>query len=567
MQGGDARHIITLSPTSSNATLPTLVFSKVGSFDVGRVSLKVDEKRCSRKQLIIKLDDHSNYYVSSDGMNPSYHKKYNKDDFIQMTKNQEYELEDGDQLSLLYEMYALNVSIASNPNFVAPKKPVSAAPSTSSPSIPVSKTSILKRKDPDTTPAAAAAVPPPPKDMDDYSDFLSSSSTATTTFTTTTSSSSKPSSQSDNSDVATIKKQKMSDLPECEYGKKCFRKNPQHFLEYSHPWKNEPTSSSSSDTPANSTKTSTTPTSSPASSQSSATTTSVTAQPIATKTNNTNQNNNNNNNNSSSSSATTSSSTSTAAPKVTSSSTTSLPSSSSSSSSSTVAPKVASSSSTTPSTSTTTSATTKSIYQKKKPTEIKNRQLTFPFISTFIYNFDAKKATDVAGPEIAEYLNVHKGEDDIKLIMVVDKSIYSQTLVNDFKKYINDKRFEIKSFDITNDKDQFKTDTRFYATETTWRLKRTAQNKILYDIAGVEELEKNTKTKYPNTGKAGCIYPVTLDVDNVLHSEYGMDALFLLIGPNLNDKKPDCLHDHEEATPVLADTYRQLFTLLDNYNC
>jgi len=31
------------------------------------------------------------------------------------------------------------------------------------------------------------------------------------------------------------KKSKLEDKPACQYGAKCYRKNPQHFKEYSHP--------------------------------------------------------------------------------------------------------------------------------------------------------------------------------------------------------------------------------------------------------------------------------------------------------------------------------------------
>lgn len=41
------------------------------------------------------------------------------------------------------------------------------------------------------------------------------------------------------------KKTKADQLPECPYGARCYRKNPQHFLEYSHPKKSKTDTSDS----------------------------------------------------------------------------------------------------------------------------------------------------------------------------------------------------------------------------------------------------------------------------------------------------------------------------------
>ncbi|EFA79217.1 hypothetical protein PPL_08045 [Heterostelium album PN500] len=479
------RHLIHLKSINKAENLLDHTYKATGTYEIGRGSLGISEKKCSRKQILIKLDEHSNYYLISNGINPSYLKKYDKDYFVQMTKDEEYVLEDGDSFSMLYEMLTFTVVIEVNTEFV------------------------------------------------DYSKKTSSS-----TASTTTSSNNKRKDIDDNNDDDTNEKdtntKKQKSLPECPYGKSCYRKNEEHFKEFSHPWKDTKDSKDEKKT----TTTTTTATNKKDDSKdkngaasSTTSTTSATAKPTTTAT---------------SSSTTTATTTTTT----------------------TTSPPSTSTASATNNGSTNGSNNGKPNYKKKKQVSSnKQRSLYFPFISTFVYNFKVDIATDIAITEIKSYLEFHKEEDDIKLIMCIDKSIYNDSIATKLTKGVGDERFSIVQCDSATSVEQFNVGCRFVASETTWRLKRTPQNKQLYDIIGEATFDAEVKQRYPKPGTAGNIYAVPIkDQQSKAAKEFNIDAIFLTIGPNMNDKKSNYIEDIDDATPLLTQTYQSLFSKLDNYD-
>uniref|UniRef100_UPI0008521CB8 DDB_G0293866 n=1 Tax=Dictyostelium discoideum TaxID=44689 RepID=UPI0008521CB8 len=214
-------------------------------------------------------------------------------------------------------------------------------------------------------------------------------------------------------------------------------------------------------------------------------------------------------------------------------------------------------------------------YRKKRLTDaLKERSLAFPFISTSTFGFNIDDATEISANAISEYLHFHEKEDDIKLKMMVEKSIYSDNLIQSFKKHFNDKwdkRFEIIKIENSNSLEQFNLGCKLFATESTWRLKKTPQNKQLYEMLDTGTFEKVTKNLYPNCGKIGKVYPISLQnnkqlVNSILHKEYGIDIVILVLGVNMNPNKPDAFKENSElAKPLLLETYHSLFNALDNF--
>ncbi|GAM25347.1 hypothetical protein SAMD00019534_085220 [Acytostelium subglobosum LB1] len=111
-----------------------------------------------------------------------------------------------------------------------------------------------------------------------------------------------------------------------------------------------------------------------------------------------------------------------------------------------------------------------------------------------------KKAIDIAFKELGTYLSFQAGEDDIRLVLFVDKV----TLVNDKvnKEIEDDSRLKVYVQDTVNSLDYLNdigsgAPCRFMAVESSWRLKRTENNKMLYQAAGLS-FEKETKTRHPD---------------------------------------------------------------------
>lgn len=156
-------------------------YDKYGSYTIGRGDFDIQEKKCSRKQIsIIRNTDNSNYIVCN-GVNPSYLKKNDQEFFVQMVKDQNYPIENGDCFSMIYESFTFQVMVESK-----------------------IKQTVVK--------------PPTSTTNDDKKRKVI---------------------ENEGNKGDEKKKKKDEQLPICPHGPSCYRKNPNHFEEYSHPWKNE----------------------------------------------------------------------------------------------------------------------------------------------------------------------------------------------------------------------------------------------------------------------------------------------------------------------------------------
>ncbi|EGC39492.1 hypothetical protein DICPUDRAFT_26757 [Dictyostelium purpureum] len=461
-----------------------IVYDKAGTFSIGRGSFeKLQEKKCSRKQVSIIINDDNSYYISSNGVNPSYLKKHDEEYFVQMNKDQNYVLNDKDCFSLLFEMFTFMVVFESNE-----------------------------------------------KINSNNNSNIGNSSNKGSNSNDSSSVGSANDSSSNKNNKRKLEQEQTDDKPKkmCPYGANCFRKNPAHFEEFDHndidkkqqqkqhkdDGDNESLQKQQQQQKQNEND-------------------EQSKQSENKKINNTNVNGNSISNNN----------------KPSQQLKQEQEQENNSNIGKIIGPK----------------------YKKKKLTDaLKERSLAFPFISTTTFEYDIEKATEIAAKAISEYLSFHEQDgDDIKLKMMVEKSVYSDQLIENFKKLFNnkwDKRFEIVKINNSNSLEQFNCNCKLFASETNWRLKKTPQNKVLYDEMLDGQFEKETKNRFPNPGKIGKVYPIPISNSNcILKKEYGVETVVLVLGPNMSEKKPDQFKDYKEASPILLESYHSLFSVLDNF--
>eukprot|EP01132_Coremiostelium_polycephalum_P003618 gene3618-4504_t len=530
-------------------------FSTIGSHDIGRGILGIEEKKCSRKQLTINIKKDHSITVNSSAINPSYLKKSNQDYFTLMNKSEEYKLEDGDHFSLLYEKYTFSVSIKDNK-----KNSIGTTGGGNS-------SSINKRKEPDQI-GNQQQQQQQQKTDNNAIKIIEKKSQPSTMMDQDIQQKTKNNDYDEEDDSP----QPPPNKKPCPFGSNCYRKNPDHFIQFSHPndFKNDNNINSNSKPQPQQSK-------------------QISTGTGVNKTNNNDKmdhltvpnkqlSDNEDNDSKSPQKKIQKTTTNNSIPDL------NIPTTN------TQQPTTKSSTinvqkDTTTSTSTTNQEQTNNNnsndnnnlnslnvtqiigpkYRKKKMGDTKKRTLAFPFISTSIYNFDIEKASEIAFKAIQGYLNFHDKVDDIGLKMIVDKEHYSQTLQL-FKKYFNnnwDSRFEILSIDDWNSINQLNLNCRIFAIETSWRLKKTPQNKFFYDELLGPKFESDTKARFPNPGKIGKVYPVPLTSESKFKKEYGVDYVLLVLGPNMNPVKPDCFKDYKESSPILSETYHALFSAID----
>ncbi|KAF2078222.1 hypothetical protein CYY_000512 [Polysphondylium violaceum] len=512
------------------------VYDQFGSSFIGRGDFDIQEKKCSRKQIsIIRNNDNSNF-IACNGVNPSYLKKHDQEFFVQMVRDQNYPIENGDCFSMIYESFTFQIIIESKKN----------------------------------------------KQQQSNSNNSDNENNTTTD---------KKRKAIDSDEKVEEKKKKKDELPVCPHGASCYRKNPTHFQEYSHPW-NEKKSVSDDDQETKNPKDL-----KPDLNKTSTTTTPKTItdnvpikqpdlqiqqkkpqpQPQPPQPNNdqqpqpqikkdipkklTLQDIKKDEPKKTIPTTTTSSKNDITIPNP-------IP---------TPNPLVAASNNDKAQQQSEEISNAGKIvgpkYKKKKLSDVhKPRTLVFPFLSSIKCGIDIDKAAEIASQAIQEYLQFHQNEEDIKLKMVIEKTIYSDALES-FKKILGnkwDKRFEILSIENLNSIEQFSNNCRIYATESTWRLKKIPSNKFLYeDMLSIDgkaiNFEKDTKNRFPNPAKIGKSYPVAVNVETRLHKEYGVEYVVLILPPNMNPLKPDCLASYTQSLPLLKESYHSLFTVLDNF--
>ncbi|UJR08687.1 hypothetical protein I4U23_012945 [Adineta vaga] len=221
---------------------------------VGRgSSLGCNDKKISRQhaELVLKKDE--TLWIKPTHINPVFYRPLNGKT-THLTKDVEQELKDGDQVGLLPTSFYFRISISKNTNNgvnehasnhadskpdVELKPSIQDKDSSQSESINVDKQS---RKLPTWMSASTSSSSNTnnssvKRKLSEEKDKSSNTNESSTTLGTTSVSNTIDSDNGETFDSVTPKKKKSNDKPRsrCQYGKSCYRKNPAHRTEESHP--------------------------------------------------------------------------------------------------------------------------------------------------------------------------------------------------------------------------------------------------------------------------------------------------------------------------------------------
>ncbi|KAJ3052343.1 hypothetical protein HK097_006495 [Rhizophlyctis rosea] len=230
-----------------------------GSIKIGRKTFGITAKRCSREQVEVQYDgSKGTVSVTQLGPNTSAIKRNGADE--DMVRNKEYELHHGDGFYLLQGEHSFTVEIDPVPK----KAPAAEATDsdTNDDEAPPQKSDAPAKKraslnDDASAPPSKKAKPAPPKksqptrrivkrknsdedddvygdaDSDDYFDPDDPA------FVVPDDADEDDDDDDDDDDDGEFNDEGDEDEDVrrvCMYGKKCYRNNPQHFLEFAHPW-------------------------------------------------------------------------------------------------------------------------------------------------------------------------------------------------------------------------------------------------------------------------------------------------------------------------------------------
>ncbi|KAL6043514.1 aprataxin-like protein [Balamuthia mandrillaris] len=187
-------------------------------------------------------------------------------------------------------------------------------------------------------------------------------------------------------------------------------------------------------------------------------------------------------------------------------------------------------------------------------------RIAIPSISTNTFQFDMEQAAEVACRVISDFLQKHKQEKRLRVVLV-DFSPHSSCLQifrKHYKEIGGDSRFTITHGDIT----RMKTGAagiacRFIVNPTNkwFSGKGSGVNKAIHDAAGPCLLTE-TKRLHGDKPKLGVAYPVQLPQSSPLRQREGVHYCIHVLGPNMNPQRPFCLNgDYDKGRKYLADCY------------
>ncbi|TPX30626.1 hypothetical protein SmJEL517_g05853 [Synchytrium microbalum] len=497
----------------SNSNNERIKVDQDAALCIGRKTLLgINTQKCSKEHLEISIVD-DKLFVERVGGNPSFLQPAGTTQHIVLDKNVKVEIHHGDKLYVLANEGELDVIIESSNKRNSPD----AASSDPPPSASKRVRRILDEEDEDHDNAhnqhtLPDTQQPPPID----------------------------------------------DLPVCQWGTKCFRKNPAHFAEYSHPWRKDvpkPSNSNSNsqvqvaNTGGHSSSGTPQPTaaSSPTRSQPTAAAAAAAAAPVTPLVNTVPRQRLPNPPRAPSPPVRT--------PRVASVSAASpVKKSTSSSAPKPTVPSTAASSSASPHVQEYTN-------QRDDDVDDENQQsasdqvlrLAFPSLSTLEYGINLEKAAPVAAMEIEKFLSTYGGGE---LVLVdSDASVaaaYDQAVAKN-------PRFRTLVGDISSLKSGHDCVASHVAMQVNWAYKPTFAASIAISSKVPALLSHSVRETLPTTINTGQAYSVPLANHVPLCAQEGVSKVLIVCPPNMNLEKPDPIEDEVEALRVLGETYRNLF--------
>eukprot|EP01103_Thecamoeba_quadrilineata_P009110 TRINITY_DN18825_c0_g1_i1.p1 TRINITY_DN18825_c0_g1~~TRINITY_DN18825_c0_g1_i1.p1 ORF type:complete len:501 (+),score=86.48 TRINITY_DN18825_c0_g1_i1:25-1527(+) len=170
-------------------------------------------------------------------------------------------------------------------------------------------------------------------------------------------------------------------------------------------------------------------------------------------------------------------------------------------------------------------------------------------LGTSSFQFDENTAALIAAQEIKNFLNKHSELDQLRIV-ITEQDAETRRL---FKKHctIQDHRLIFSSAHISNLKTDANIPCSFLVNPTNWRFKGGfIKDKQIFEVV---------KTKY-NVGKCGKAYEVVVPESSRLYTIQDVRLIIYVIPPNMNPNKANCLNgDYEKGRTLLQLCYRSIF--------
>ena len=183
--------------------------------------------------------------------------------------------------------------------------------------------------------------------------------------------------------------------------------------------------------------------------------------------------------------------------------------------------------------------------------------LSFSSFSTGLGHFDRKEAGEIVKASVTAFLASHPHKN-LRLVMVIDPA--EPETYSEMKRHpVDDPRFSIIMGDVSKLRTKCNIpDCGFIGIEATWRLQAGGSGaRKVHDAAG-KVLQEEAKRLY-QVAKVGVAYPVKLPSDCPLTLTEGVHQVINVVGPNFNPDRPDYMEDKVKGAADLRRTYDELF--------
>lgn len=189
--------------------------------------------------------------------------------------------------------------------------------------------------------------------------------------------------------------------------------------------------------------------------------------------------------------------------------------------------------------------------------------LAFPSISTSDFKFDHEKAACVIVEVSKEFLEnqQHKGLGLVLVDLSEKSSMLTKVSQKAERERLDPTRFRVFAGDITKLRSSKGPPCHVIANATNWRLKAGGGgvNAAIHVAAGPDLLratKKRAETISPGSALAVPLSPVC-----PLREHEGVTHVIHVLGPNMNDMRPNCLrNDYTQGEALLRSAYHSLFT-------
>ena len=187
--------------------------------------------------------------------------------------------------------------------------------------------------------------------------------------------------------------------------------------------------------------------------------------------------------------------------------------------------------------------------------------LAFCSLSTSTFKYDLEEAGKVLFKALNSFLHQNKDLPFKLILLDLKESETLKTYRRIFKSNkLEDARFEIKVANICSLKSEFNLKAKFIVNSTNRDMtgKGGGINKALH--SAIPQLLTQTQKYFSPPAKVGQVYPVPLPHNSTFTRKEGVCFVIHVYPPNMNPQRPDCLYnDYKKGNQLLYDSYTNLF--------